>query len=314
MDNSIQSIYDDIGGIESFRRLSDLFHSRIDSDPVLKEMFPKNLTALTERLALFLAEQTGGPKLYTTARGKNSLHCRHAHLQIGPQEVEAWLTQMFAAMDEVGIIDPARPLLREYFEKTANSLSDPVHHLYRMPLDDLRVILEQNPEVVTNIDTGSSLLCNAAQNWDLPRVQMLLEFGCDVNGRNTNDHDALYYAANAHSPLLEPDGRTLVELLVQHGANVNDVSGIGRMSPLHMTARRGSVMIAATLIKLGAEIDLKDSKGETPLRRAVNCEKLGIVELLLSNGANPLSRDKKGRSVLDAASNEAIHTALLKAI
>ena len=79
-DKSLAGVYEGVGGIEAFRRISKRFHHKIEQDPALRGFFPKNMAALEERLALYLTERTGGPSDYTMARGKTSLFCRNAHL------------------------------------------------------------------------------------------------------------------------------------------------------------------------------------------------------------------------------------------
>ncbi len=310
MKTDLNTLYEKLGGMETCLRLSERFHGKIANDPVLREVFPKNLTRVTELLALFLAERLGGPAEYTAQRGKNSLLCRHAHLPIGQTEMEAWLRQMFAAIDEAGISDPARQLLRDYFSETVRTVGDPFLPLYHLPLSELKARLDLNPELATACDMGRTLLREAAGRWDLPRVRMLLEYGSDVHVKNRFDHDPLYYAANAFVPRREAEGCAVVELLIKHGAHVNGRSVPALMTPLHMAARRGTVALAEVLLSLGAEIEAKDSKGETPLRRAVNCGQSGIVRLLLSHGADPLTQDKLGRTALAAARHESIRKAM----
>jgi ankyrin repeat protein len=79
---------------------------------------------------------------------------------------------------------------------------------------------------------------------------------------------------------------------------------VGGMTPLHMSARRGTTRIAEALLGAGADIEARDKNGETPLRRAVNCGQERMVCLLLSRGADPRSTDKNGRTPMDAARSE----------
>lgn len=288
------------------RRISERFHDRVAGDPVLKALFPKDLSRQTEHLALFLAEKLGGPPDYTAKRGKNSLLCRHAHLRIGTDEEARWLGHMFAAMEDEGFSERTRQLLRAYFAETASSLTDQLMPFYHLPLDELAALLESNPGIITSSDNRRTLLGAAALEWDVPRVKLLLEHGADVNATDPLGHDPLYHAAGAFAPGLETDGRSVVELLIQYGANVNGASGPGRLTPLHAVARRGTVAIAEALLKSGADIEARDSKGETPLRRAVNCGQERMVRVLLAHGANARSRDKRGVSPLDIARQEAI--------
>ncbi|MBB6050670.1 ankyrin repeat domain-containing protein [Armatimonas rosea] len=307
-ERSLAGIYEAVGGIEALRRISQRFHHRVEQDPVLRGLFPKNMVALEERLALFLAERTGGPADYTATRGKTSLLCRHAHLAIGTLEAEHWLEHLRTSLVEEGVRDDAAALLLANLTELAATLADPLILLYELPLDELRARLQADPALALVNDHGRNLLCAAAIAWDVPRLRLLLEFGADIETKDTGGHNALYRVANGSGR--EEDGRAALELLIAHGARVNQTTGVGGMTPLHMAARRGTVALAEALLGAGATPDARDTKGETPLRRAVNCGHEGIVRLLLAHGANPLSQDRQGRTVLDAARHEPIRALL----
>ncbi len=307
-DKSLAGLYESVGGIEAFRRISKRFHHRVEQDPALRGFFPKNMAALEERLALYLAERTGGPSDYSAMRGKTSLLCRHAHLAIGTVEAELWLEHMTASLAEEGVGEEASAQLLANLTGIAATLADPLILLYRLPVETLREKLEEDPSLACATDHGRNLICAAAIAWDVPRLRLLLEFGADVETQDTGGHNPLYRVANGKGR--EEAGRAALKLLIEHGANVNQVTGVGGMTPLHMAARRGTVAIAEVLLAAGAEVEARDTKGETPLRRAVNCGNEDIVRLLLAHGADPLSQDRLGRTVLAAARQERIRDLL----
>ena len=74
-----------------------------------------------------------------------------------------------------------------------------------------------------------------------------------------------------------------------------------------MAAWRGNVEVAEALLECGANIEARDSLGETPLRRAVNCGKTGVAALLLAKGADPHSVGSKGLTPLSAARAGEMH-------
>ncbi len=311
-DNSLAGVYEAVGGIEAFRRVSKRFHHKIEQDPALRGFFPKNMAALEERLALYLTERTGGPSDYTTARGKTSLFCRHAHLAIGTAEAALWLEHMTASLAEEGVDEEASTQLLSNLTEIAATLADPLVLLYRLPMAALREKLEEYPSLALANDRGRNLICAAATAWDVPRLRLLLEFGADVAARDAGGHNPLYRVANGGG--CEEEGRAAVELLIGHGAEVNQVTGIGGMTPLHMSARRGTTRIAEALLDAGADIEARDKNGESPLRRAVNCGQERMVCLLLSRGANPRSTDKNGRTPLDAARSENVRKLIVTRI
>jgi ankyrin repeat protein len=307
-DRSLAGVYEAVGGIEAFRRISQRFHRKIEQDPALRGFFPKNMAALEERLALYLTERTGGPADYTTTRGKNSLFCRHAHLAIGTADAERWLEHMTASLAEEGLSEETSAQLLANLAALAATLADPFVPLYRLPVAALREKLKEDPSLARANDHGRNLICAAAIAWDVPRLRLLLEFGADVETKDAGGHNPLYRVANGGG--CEEDGQAALKLLIEHGVNVNQVTGVGGMTPLHMSARRGTTKIAEVLLNAGADIEARDKGGETPLRRAVNCGQERMVCLLLSRGANPRSMDKNGRTPMDAARSENVRKLL----
>jgi len=153
---------------------------------------------------------------------------------------------------------------------------------------------------------GRTLL-HEAGGGSLPTVQLLLQLGADPNATDQGGHTPLYSVGNECGPA---GGGDVVRALAQAGANVNAQSGVKRCTPLHMAARRGNIAAAEVLLEYGANIEARDSMGETPLRRAVNCGKTETAVFLLDHGADVHSKDRKGKSVLEAARTAAMKAAV----
>ncbi|TNE34862.1 MAG: ankyrin repeat domain-containing protein [Alphaproteobacteria bacterium] len=98
--------------------------------------------------------------------------------------------------------------------------------------------------------------------------------------------------------------------LIQRGANPNirDKKGV---SPLQLAVGLGFVEGVEALLDAGAEIDVNDSSGETPLIAAVHRRDTALLRLLLSKGANPDRTDNSGRSARDYAELSISNRALL---
>ena len=122
---------------------------------------------------------------------------------------------------------------------------------------------------------GWTLLGSAANYGDLEMVQVLLDYGVDVNGFNTQD--ALRCSA-LHNASWGKDPRS-VRLLLERGADPNALSK-DDLTPLHLASRHGKTEIARLLVEYGAIVEAEDSLGRTPLDFA-SCDE--IVELLLEH-------------------------------
>jgi truncated hemoglobin YjbI len=131
--------------------------------------------------------------------------------------------------------------------------------------------------------SGRTLLHFASGAGCLPVVASLLRQGIDPNIQDRGGHTALYRAANE---CVAETGPELIKILVRAGADVHTGGGVTRATPLHMAARRGFVEIARTLLDCGAAINARDSKGDTPLQRAINCRKDEVARLLRDRGAS----------------------------
>lgn len=90
------------------------------------------------------------------------------------------------------------------------------------------------------------------------------------------------------------------KFLIERGANPNiaDKSGV---TPLSIAASLGFVEGVERLIKAGGRVDATNAAGETALIAAVHRRDTAIVRLLLKNGASADKTDNSGRSARDYA-------------
>jgi hemoglobin len=112
---------------EAFADLVDAFYDGVESDPLLRVMYPANeegMREARENLALFLIQFFGGPVAYAEKRGHPRLRMRHFPFAIGEAERDAWLRHMNAAMDQVPALATVAPLMRAYFKNAAHFLQN----------------------------------------------------------------------------------------------------------------------------------------------------------------------------------------------
>lgn len=124
MDESTEpTLYEAVGGEETFRRLVHSFYLQVAADPQLRAVYPsKDLGPAEEHLRLFLIQYWGGPATYNERRGHPRLRMRHAHFVIGDAERDAWLRHMRTALDELALEEAADTQLWDYLVMAAHSL------------------------------------------------------------------------------------------------------------------------------------------------------------------------------------------------
>jgi hemoglobin len=122
------NIFQLVGGAEFFQRLVDTFYTKIEQDPILRPIFPKNLDDGRKWQFLFLQQFFGGPRDYEKIRGLPMLRKRHLPFPIGILERNRWVQLMIESLEELGITKnhPARASLQEYFETTATKMINKV--------------------------------------------------------------------------------------------------------------------------------------------------------------------------------------------
>lgn len=105
-----------------FTALVERFYAGVAGDPLLRPMYPDDLSDSAEHLALFLAQYWGGPSEYNAARGHPRLRMRHAPFTIGPTQAQAWLEHMRAAVATSGLEPEDQEMLLDYLTMAAGNL------------------------------------------------------------------------------------------------------------------------------------------------------------------------------------------------
>ena len=113
-----------------------------------------------------------------------------------------------------------------------------------------------------------------------------------VNTRDITSGDTGLHIVVARSDAL------WVRFLLQRGAdpNIRNKKGI---TPLQLATSLSFTEGVEALIKGGASVNVSDQTGETPLISAVHSRNVAMVRLLLEKGADPDHNDNSGRSARD---------------
>jgi hemoglobin len=117
-------LFDQVGGEAFFIQLVDAFYGAIEEDPILRPMYPEDLTDSKQHFALFLIQYWGGPRTYQETRGHPRLRMRHARFEITKSARDAWLRAMDSALETVRaqLSDDQFESLTSYFQMAATQL------------------------------------------------------------------------------------------------------------------------------------------------------------------------------------------------
>lgn len=116
------TVYEAVGGEETFRKLVDTFYEGVETDPILRPMYPEDLGPPRRHLMLFLIQYFGGPRTYLTERGHPRLRARHVPFAIDQAARDAWVNQMAAAVRASDLAPAVQAEFMRYFEGAANFL------------------------------------------------------------------------------------------------------------------------------------------------------------------------------------------------
>jgi len=116
------SAYDRWGGDAFFTALVERFYAGVSADPLLRPLYPDDLTGPKAHLALFLGQYWGGPRRYSEERGHPRLRMRHAPFVIGEAQADAWLRHMTDAVHAAGLAPADQEDLLGYLSMAARSL------------------------------------------------------------------------------------------------------------------------------------------------------------------------------------------------
>jgi ankyrin repeat protein len=146
-----------------------------------------------------------------------------------------------------------------------------------------------SPEITNS--AGMSLI-EIAINAGQPRsLKLLLAYGADPNRKRPSHGDYLSQIVNTPRELRKKYvvGPECMSLLLEYGANPDGADNMGTpLNDIIMLKRHDSVALKEynLLTRAGANLNLRDSRGKTPLYNALMGDKQEVGQLLLLHGAS----------------------------
>lgn len=177
----------------------------------------------------------------------------------------------------------------------------------------VRLLLKAGADPESPNAEGQTALMTVARTGNVEAAALLVKAGANTNAReNWGGQTALMWAAAKRQP-------QMVRFLVSKGADVDARSTVrdwprkvtsepreksmdrGGFAALHYAAREGCVECARELVKGGADIDIEDGQGTTPLVLAIMNLRFDVAKYLIEAGADVNLWDRFGVTPLYAA-------------
>ena len=119
-------LFERVGGEGFFVTMVDRFYDLVESDLVLRPMYPPDLEPGKAHLATFLSQYWDDPPRYSLERGHPRLRMRHASFYIGEAERDAWMKHMTPAVRSMNLDRKDGDTLIAYFDHVASFLKNSI--------------------------------------------------------------------------------------------------------------------------------------------------------------------------------------------
>lgn len=165
--------------------------------------------------------------------------------------------------------------------------------------DVVRVLLDMGADMSYQNSSGRTSLMEACFHGELECAQLLIEHGSSCLSRDFSGFSSLHYAVDGGNI-------NMVNFVLNEGVPVDDLdaSTLSGWTPLMRVATLGGdAAIARVLVERGADVNRRDSEGNTVLMLATLNNLDELVRVLLESNADPLAKTEHGKTAVDFAAS-----------
>ncbi|PFX14127.1 Ankyrin-1 [Stylophora pistillata] len=143
----------------------------------------------------------------------------------------------------------------------------------------VELVLNEGVDINIPSKNNRAPLFSASSSSSGEIIETLLDLGANIDAKSTDDEVAALYLAASCGNYMA------TEILLRHGAN-KEIQDINGRTPLHACASKGLFSLSRLLIDSGCDINLQDNSKETPLYLAVKNKHEHLVRVFLESSAD----------------------------
>jgi ankyrin repeat protein len=179
----------------------------------------------------------------------------------------------------------------------------PLHWVHQVNL--AKLLIENNADVNTRDENKKTILHTTCEQGNVQLANFLINtIKFDVNVKDYFMETPLHYVCKEIDYIPDKIDNVIkieiAKLLIENKADIDTKNSDGN-TPLHNACIYGYVSTVKLLIKNGADINAKNSHGKTPLHNACIDGFVSTVKLLIKNGADINVKDNRQQTPLDIA-------------
>lgn len=153
------------------------------------------------------------------------------------------------------------------------------------------------------MEEAQKKLCIAITAKNIVEVQKALKAGADVTVESSSSSTGRRCPPIVQAVVV--DSSDIAQLLLEHGADVNQAGKEDGTTALLTAAENGFDRLCELLLSLGAESEKPNHKGWTPLMAAASNGHLSVCQMLMDQGVSEIdSTDPEGLTPLMGAATE----------
>ncbi|XP_016323378.1 fibronectin type 3 and ankyrin repeat domains protein 1-like [Sinocyclocheilus anshuiensis] len=157
------------------------------------------------------------------------------------------------------------------------------------------ILVKHGADINKKDSTGKESLMQACFAGHLDTVKYLRNCGSTCESQDTDGCTPLHWAVDGvHLPV--------ITYMIQDGCEVRGRVFLSLWTPLmRVSAISGNAAVASILLQAGADVNVRDKAGKTPLMVAVLNNHVELVKLLLYGGADHHMKNEYGAGAADMA-------------